>query len=169
VWLVVSPVIAAGVLTAHLLAYRLTGTSAAPLHSYLEHGPQVVLLVALSALVLGAFGERSSAPRMWAFPLVAVATFVGQEHVERIVHGHASLSLVTTQVFFVGLLLQVPVALLAWALARWLLDAVNDDAAGPELRAALRLSLVALRAEATPRSEGRAPTGRGPPRLRPLC
>ena len=34
VWFVVSPVVAAGVLTAHWLAYRLTSTPTDPFHGY---------------------------------------------------------------------------------------------------------------------------------------
>jgi len=86
-WLVVSPVIAAGVLVAHALAYRLTATPTDPFHEYLAHAPQVLLLLALSGLVLAGFGPRREAPPAWVFPLVGVATFVAQEHVERIVHG----------------------------------------------------------------------------------
>ena len=38
-WLVVSPVIAAGVLVAHALAYRLTATPTDPFHEYLALSP----------------------------------------------------------------------------------------------------------------------------------
>ena len=167
VWLVVSPVIAAGVLSAHSLAYRLTGTSAAPLHSYLEHGPQVLLVLALCGLLVSALGKRLSAPRAWVFPIVAVASFVGQEHLERLVHGEATLTLVTTPVFLVGLALQIPVALLAWALARWLVAAVHDEASVPAARAAFRLAVLALPTAATCPGEVRTPPGRGPPRFSP--
>ena len=43
VWLLVSPVVAAGVLIAHSVAYRLTSTPSDPFHAYLGHAPQVLL------------------------------------------------------------------------------------------------------------------------------
>ena len=58
VWLVVSPVVAAGVLTGHWLAYRLTATPTDPLHAYLEHAPQVLLILTVAALILAALGTR---------------------------------------------------------------------------------------------------------------
>jgi hypothetical protein len=167
VWLVVSPVIAAGVLGAHALAYHVTGTPAAPFHSYLEHAPQVVLVLALCGLVIGAFGRRLGAPPAGAFPIVAVTAFVGQEHLERLVHGEATLTLVTTPVFLVGLALQIPVALLAWALARWLVAAVHDEASEPAARAAFRLAVFALPTAATCPGEVRTAPGRAPPRFSP--
>ena len=48
VWLVVSPVVAAGVLIAHSVAYRLTSTPTDPFHAYLGHAPQVLLLIAIA-------------------------------------------------------------------------------------------------------------------------
>ena len=67
-WLVVSPVIAAGVLVAHALAYRLTSTPTDPFHEYLAHAPQVLLLLALSGLAIAGFGPRRDAPPAWVFP-----------------------------------------------------------------------------------------------------
>lgn len=141
-WLVVSPVSAAGVLVAHSLAYRLTSTPTDPFHEYLAHAPQVLLLLALSGLALAGFGPRRDAPPAWVFPLVGIATFVAQEHVERIAHGDGVPMLVTTPVFLVGLALQLPVALVAWLLARRLLGAV--ERADPRLSLRSRIELLLL-------------------------
>jgi hypothetical protein len=140
-WLVVSPVLAAGVLGAHALAYRLTSTPTDPFHEYLAHAPQVLLLLALSGLALAGFGPRRDAPPPWVFPLVGMATFVAQEHVERIAHGGGVPILVTTPVFLVGLAFQIPFALLAWVAARRLLAAVEADATRVAIRSRLALDV----------------------------
>ena len=76
-WLVLLPVLAAGVLVSHALAYRLTATPTDRFHAYLEHAPQVLLVLALCGIVLGGFGRRREAPAAYVFPLVAMTTFVG--------------------------------------------------------------------------------------------
>jgi hypothetical protein len=165
-WLVVSPVVAAGVLVSHALAYRLTSTPTERFHAYLEHAPQVLLVLALSAIVLGGFGRRRVAPPARVFPLIAVTTFVLQEHVERLVHGGSFPILVTSPAFVVGLLLQIPTALVAWALARWLLAAVGEP---PARRLAVRPRfelLLAMAPAALLTSLDPPPAlGRGPPAL----
>ena len=114
-------------LIGHWLAYRLTSTPTEPLHAYLEHAPQVLLHPRQSlALILAALGTRMNAPPARAFPLVGLTTFVLQEHIERLVHGGGLPMLLTSPAFVVGLALQIPVALVAWALARWLLGLVGD-------------------------------------------
>ena len=162
-WLVVSPVIAAGVLVAHALAYRLTATPTDPFHEYLAHAPQVLLLLALSGLVLAGFGPRREAPPAWVFPLVGVATFVAQEHVERIVHGGGVPILVTTPVFLVGLALQLPVALVAWFLARRLLAVVERAQARPSLRSRLVFMLLPVELDHVAAMALPSPQSRGPP------
>ena len=161
-----SPVLAAAVLVSHALAYRLTGTPADRFHAYLEHAPQVILVVALCGLVLGGFGRRRAAPAAYVFPLVAMTTFAAQEHLERLVHEGTIPFLLTSPAFVIGLLLQVPVALGAWVLARWLLRVADDVV---PLRLALRprfdLPLVAAPAAALGSAEPPAPLGRGPPPL----
>lgn len=162
-WLVVSPVIAAGVLVAHALAYRLTSTPTDPFHEYLAHAPQVLFLLALSGLVLAGFGPTRDAPPAWIFPVVAVATFVAQEHLERLVHGGSVPILVTTPVFLVGLALEVPVALVAWVLARRLLRVLAENRPQPSLRPQLEdavrpRELGHVAAAALP-----SPLSRGPP------
>ena len=167
VWLVVAPVVAAGVLTAHWLAYRLTSTPTDPFHGYLQHAPQVLLVLAAAGVILAAVSARGQAPPTRAFPLVALATFVLQEHLERLVHGGGVPFLLTSPAFLLGLALQIPVALAAWALARWLLAAVHEARLRkpPRVRIALvRLvdpiaALAAIDVVLRP--------GRGPPELLP--
>jgi len=164
-WLVVSPVIAAGVLVAHALAYRLTSTPTEPFHEYLAHAPQVLLLLTLSGLALAGFGSRRDAPPAWVFPAAAVATFVAQEHAERIVHGGSVPILVTTPVFLVGLVLQIPVALVAWALARRLLAVVAEERPRVGLRPRLEFDVLPatlghVGATALPRQLSRGPPAR---------
>ena len=164
-WLVVSPVVCAGVLTAHDLAYRLTSASTEPLHGYLEHAPQILLLLAGVGVLLASFGGRLHTPPARTFPLAAVATFVLQEHVERLVHGASFPFLLTSPTFLVGLALQIPVALVAWALARWLLSAVQEVRRPRPARIRLvPIRLVAPTVRLVP-IDVRVPPGRGPPRL----
>jgi len=112
-WGLVTPVAAAGILVAHALAYRLTGTAPGPVHGYLEHGPQVLAILATIGLVGLAFQERSLGRRSpWAFALVGPLGFVAQEHVERLAHTGEVPWLLTTPTFLLGLALQVPIALL---------------------------------------------------------
>ena len=169
VWLVVSPVLAGGVLVAHSLAYRLTGTPTAPFHSYLEHVPQILLLTTLAGLALGGLGPRRlQAPPVAAFPVVALTAFAAQEHLERLVHGAGVPFLLTTPAFLVGLVLQIPFALVAWALARWLLGAVQAFSTPTPTRPRFVLYVLSLvRGEACASSELRLPPGRGPPALLP--
>jgi len=161
VWIVVSPVVAAGVLVAHSVAYRVTGTPADPFHEYLGHAPQILLLLAIAGIVIGAFGTPGQAPPAHAFPVVALGTVVVQEHVERLVHGGVPL-LLTSPAFLVGLALQIPVALGAWALARWLLRAVRDEPLTVRLRSRLQFFVIAfasadVAALALPRLSSRGP------------
>jgi hypothetical protein len=167
VWLVVSPIVAAGVLVAHALAYRLTGTPTGPLHDYLDHAPQVVLVAALVGLAAGLAARRSSVDA-WPFPVAALVTFATQEHAERFLHTGELPWLLDSPVFLVGLLLQAPVALVVWALARRLLRAlVVLPARRPRLPRHL-LDVLVPRALVVRSSPVRVLPGRGPPPLRRL-
>lgn len=164
-WLAVSPLLAAGVVGAHAVAYRVTATPTSPLHHYLEHVPQVLSVLAVAGLAFGGLASRLGGPAAWPFPLAAVATFVVQEHVERLAHTGDVPWLLGSRVFLVGLLLQVPVALVVWTLARKLLSAFT----GPEARRPrIPRGLVEIAASPTlgMRSVAAiAPRGRGPPSL----
>jgi hypothetical protein len=131
IWLLTLALTAAGVLAAHAVAYRLTGTGSEGVHAYLAHAPQ--LLAVLVTLTLGALAFTSRAPglRAWPFPALALAGFAVQEHVERLLHTGELPWLLTRPVFLVGLALQLPVALCSWLLARRLLRAVTEAAPRP--------------------------------------
>jgi hypothetical protein len=83
-------------------------------------------VLAVVGLVGVGLAGRLAMPATWLFPAVAVATFVVQEHVERVVHTGELPWLLTSSVFMVGLLLQLPVALVAWVLAHRLLAALEQ-------------------------------------------
>ena len=161
-----SPVLAAGVLVAHTLAYRLTGTPADAFHSYLQHVPQILLIASLLGLALGGAGRRLDAPNPVFFGAIAVTTFVLQEHFERLVHEGTLPMLLTTPAFLVGVLLQLPVGLLAWALARFLLSTIGETTV-VRPRARRLQTLLPARPSDDPSSRGglRLPSGRGPPEL----
>lgn len=166
VWLAVSPLMAAGVLAAHALAYRLTSTQAGSVHGYLDHAPQVLLVLLVLGVALAGVAARLRVLAAWPFPLTALAAFGVQEHVEQLVHTGRWPWLLGSSAFLVGLLLQVPVALLSWWLARRLLAALVEPR---ELRPMLpRLLLApALRPVVVARAAlAVAPPGRGPPFLR---
>jgi hypothetical protein len=166
-WILVTPVAAAGVLAAHALAYRVTGTRPGPMHDYLAHVPQVVVVLASLALLGLAVQERSlrRLSARWVAPLAPLG-FACQEHLERLVHeGHVPW-LLTSPTFLLGFALQLPVALACVLLVR----RVVGTATGMPLRRAplpggawLPLSASAPlvpRPARPPRA-----TGRGPPAL----
>jgi hypothetical protein len=107
---------------AHLLAE--TG------HRYLAYLPLVLALctvvVALGLVAEAGHrgGSTGRALRAWHFGLVAPAVFACQELFERLAHdGSLPWNAVFEPTFVVGLAVQVPFALLAFGLARWLLRA----------------------------------------------
>jgi hypothetical protein len=131
-WLLSVPVALAGCLAAHALAYRLAEPDAherahllaASGHGYLERLP--LLVAAAFALVLVGFvrqtvlaarGLEPGGPsRLVAF--VPPLAFLLQEHLERLLHdGAFPLEALTQPSFLVGLALQLPFALLAYAAA----------------------------------------------------
>ena len=166
-WGLVTPVAAAGILLAHALAYRLTGTAPGAVHDYLEHAPQVLAILATIGLVGLAFQERTFGRRSpWAFGLVAPLGFVAQEHLERLAHTGEMPWLLTTPTFLLGLALQVPIALLCVLAARRLAGSLAV-ARRPRSIARGEASLpLSERPQSQPRVVRHArPTGRGPPRL----
>ena len=114
-----------GILAGHELAYALTNTSTEPLHGYLDHVPQVVLVLIVLSFVGSAFVTRGTRLALWPFPAVAVTGFVAQEHLERLQHGGSLPFLLDRPVFLVGTLIQCVVAVVAWFVARLLLRVLN--------------------------------------------
>jgi len=137
-WLLSLGLAAAGGLAAHGLAYRIAEPDAGHRSRLLEqtgHGyldPTLLGSLCL-ALVLVGFAGRVlagsrylSAPPLWLFALAPPVGFVLQEHAERMLHdGAFSLSTAFEPMFLVGLLLQLPFALVALLAARALLAAAR--------------------------------------------
>lgn len=165
------PLVSASVLVGHALAYRLTAADLGPTHDYLGHAPQVLALLVLVGLVGLAVDQRSGRLAHAPFAGLAVVVFVVQEHLERIAGTGDVPFLLTDRTFLVGVLLQLPVGLLAVWIARRLAAALG--AAGPARREPPRLAtlpLVPSPVVAAPRRRSPSGTilGRGPPpRLRP--
>jgi hypothetical protein len=117
---------------AHVLAYRLVVPSGeerrhlleAAGHGYLDPAPLVSLSLTLVVLGLGGcvLSGRDVTPAPWLFALLPPLAFVVQEHLERLLHdGNFPYAAVLEPTFGVGLLLQLPFALLALLFARALL------------------------------------------------
>jgi len=164
-WLVLGPVVLAGVLVGHHAAYRVTGTPEGVEHDYLAHAQQVLLVLLVLGLALTALGRRTRLPSRWTIPLAALGTFAAQEHLERMVHTGSVPWLLTTPAFLVGLLFQLPLAALAWLVSRGVLEALAEP---QRRRGALRTPrlLVAplpVYSAATRPMRGAPLPGRGPP------
>jgi hypothetical protein len=162
-WLAAAPLLAAGVVVAHEVAYRLTETPAGPAHGYLEHTPQVLVALTVVGLALAALTRSKDGPAQWLFPFAGVLTFALQEHVEAIAHGEQLPFLLTSPAFALGMLLQLPFALAAWLLTRALLGLLDDVRLGRTRLSRAVLALVppvGLRLGAAPLG---VPPGRGPP------
>jgi hypothetical protein len=157
--LVLIPLAIAGSLTAHGLTYRIVAPDAESRanllretgHGYLDRLP--LALAILGALLLaglllriraGGDGDwRLKARLAFAVPLVA---FTLQEHLERLVHdGSFPYGAALEPTFLIGLGLQLPFALAAYAVAVWLLKAAGR----------LGAALTRAPAHALPRAERR--------------
>jgi hypothetical protein len=163
-WLVTLPFAAASVVIGHAIAYGVTGTPTGGMHDYLAHAPQVVLILA-SLAVLGLAAD-TRARRHSPLPLatLGIGAFVVQEHVERLIHtGHLPF-LFASPVLWLGIALQLPLAVTIWFVARTL----AEDIAAPLRSTARRVPrLVQLHAApALPpvaSARGAAFPARGPP------
>ena len=135
-WLLALPLMGAGSLAAHAASYRLAMPDAhdrlralqASGHSYFDHLPLLIALIAAPALIalgFAVFGRARGAPRplaAWPFALLPPLCFVLQEHLERLAHsGTFPWTAGLERTFVIGLLLQGPFALTAFLLARGLL------------------------------------------------
>ncbi len=163
-WILVTPIAAAGVLATHALAYSATGTATGPAHDYLAHAPQVVGLLASIGLVGLGVQERSLCrSSAWWFVPLAPAGFVCQEHVERLAHTGDLPWLLTTPAFLLGLLLQVPVALVCVLVVRRVVGTIVPARSVPRAPAGEAwlplptLPVPLLRAVWVPRPSGRSP------------
>lgn len=164
-WALVTPVSAAGILSAHALAYALTGTGPGAIHGYLAHAPQVVAVLATIGLTGLAIQERGRGrPSFASFALLAPLGFACQEHVERLAHTGELPWLLTTPAFLVGLALQVPVALLCVVVARRVAGSLTGGRPARPARTGEAWLPLSDRPIATPHVVRLTrPTGRAPP------
>ena len=140
-WLLSLAFMGIGGLVAHVLAYRLVepdhemrdGMLMASGHAYMSHW-RLCLAVCATVAVIGLVASivsqvrRSRVARvpLWVFGLVPPVGFVLQEHLERwLHHGAFPHAAALEPTFLIGVLLQLPVALLAFVVARALLAAAD--------------------------------------------
>jgi hypothetical protein len=164
-WLLALVLAGAGTLVGHAAAYRLTGQPAGEVHAYLDHVPQVLFVLATLAVALLAVTRASTAPPAWPFPAIALTAFAVQEHVERLLHTGEVPWLLTDPTFLTGLIVQLPLAIGAWAIARRLLRALAASPERPRLLPAYQVALAP--AAPTPRLGRPSSTAsaRDPPQL----
>ena len=126
------PIAAIGSLAGHTAAYALVGSSRqnAEIHGYLSYAPQFLGLCVSAvtiALVLRATGRLRGRPAAWPFAAIAPLAFLGQELIERVASGlpvHA----IFEPAVYVGLAAQLPVACIAFFVARALLRLADEAA-----------------------------------------
>jgi hypothetical protein len=178
------PLVLTGSALAHSLAYGLVEPDAqargallrASGHAYLQLGSLAaaaacaLLVVAMlrHAALVGRRGRASDPPPL-LFALLPPIVFALQEHLERLLHtGEVPFAAALEPTFLVGLLLQLPFALVAYAAARALLRAsewLGAPASPPAVATAGPPALVSVSAQSPPRrplASGHAQ--RGPPR-----
>lgn len=164
IWVLLLPFAAASVLIGHVFAYRVTGVPMGATHHYLAHAPQVVLILATLALLGLAADARARRSSPMPLALLAFGAFVAQEHLERLFHTGEVPFLLTSPVLWVGVALQLPLALAVW----WVARKVACDLAASSRRTAPRLVALALPAPALAHGPlafrlAIAASGRGPP------
>jgi hypothetical protein len=142
VWLLTLPLAVVGSQVAHSLAYRVVESDrsdrahelASTGHGYLTYLPlvlavcTVIVAVALLSEVRQALSHKARSPRPAAvtFAIAAPSLFILQEHFERFFDdGAFPWGLGVEPVFLLGLLLQLPTALVAYVAARLLLRAAH--------------------------------------------
>jgi hypothetical protein len=184
-WLAGLPLLAAGWILAHQLAYQLVppggddpaAALAATGHGYLSHLPFLLgglaALAAVGLLARMAEGARRSRTLpAWLFGTVPLLAFTVQEHLERVLHSVPDVwATAAHPVFLVGILLQLPFGLAAALAARALLEAADVVSGGREQprprQPVARLVLVPRTADLPPvPALARPQTGRAPPALR---
>jgi hypothetical protein len=186
VWALTLPLVLLGTQAAHALAYDLVYPEAegrillATGHGYFTWLPVALALagaVALAALVVAAFdaarGRHPRALPAWAFALLPPATFAIQEVLELSLHtGSFNAQALLAPTFLPGLLLQLPLAFVAYVTARFLLRAaerVGRALAQPQtLPVLLQLLIAPTAAPLLARAVVGGCSSRGPP-LAPLA
>ena len=163
-WLVTLPFAAASLVLGHAIAYGVTGTPTGGMHDYLAHAPQVVFILASLAVLGLAADSRARRHSPVSLAALGIGAFVAQEHLERLIHtGHVPF-LFASPVLWLGIALQLPLAVVIWFVARRL----AEDLAAPTRRPARHVPrLVQLLAPLVLPLVASAPAGacpaRGPP------
>ncbi len=122
---------------AYFIAEPTAQTRAAELsqtgHGYLNDLPlgvgvllMVVMAAGFSEVRRRVRGEAHTSAPLWVIFCLPLAGFFVQEHAERFLHdGVVPWHLLTERVFIIGLLLQIPFAIVAWVAGRILLRAME--------------------------------------------
>ena len=126
------PLAAIGTLAGHAVGYALAGTSHedALVHGYLSFAPQflaVCLACVVLAVLLRLGGRLQGRPAAWPFAAIAPLAFLGQEFTERLAAG-LSVHAIFEPAVYVGLAAQLPVACVAFFVARALLRLADEAA-----------------------------------------
>jgi len=181
-WALTLPVVLGGTEAAHALAYRLVYPQLdarvllATGHAYLAWLPLLLGVagaLALASLVAaGADAARGRSPRdlpAWAFAVVPPLAFVLQEVLELSLHtGAFGWRAVLAPTFVPGLALQLPLAALAYLVARLLLrtaERLGRALAQPGVAPASAAHIAVFFTAPTARLRFAGRSTRGPPRL----
>jgi hypothetical protein len=184
-WVLTAPLLVIGLLAGHSLGYRWAIADAderahaleASGHGYLAYAPLVVavglsLVVVAFAARVQAFirGDRVREAPPWLFALLPALAFLAQEYVERALHaGSFVWATALEPAVLSGLVLQIPIALIALVVARALarLAEVVARALGEEPRARVTDFFLSSSLTVVPlppvRVAGRGWSERGPP------
>lgn len=162
-WPVVLLLAAVGILIGHDLSYRLAGVDPGGIHAYLAHAPQFLVALLVPAVLLS-LSASASPPKPALFALLGAGGFTLIEHVERALHGEIPW-LLTTPVFLLGLLMQLPFALAAWWLARMLSALSPTPARLPRLVPRFWTAIESVSASVCVRQQDARPRPRAPPAL----
>ncbi len=183
-WALVVPLLVAGLLCGHELAYRIALPDveerahelAASGHGYLHYAP-AFLVGTLAALVVAFARSVANAKRRrptatispWLYVALATGGFAVQEAAERFAHASdVDAGLLTQRAFLLGLGLQVPFAVVAVAIARALergARLVARALVGPRHRSEVLSSVVRpiVWLGSAPEPLAAGSSGRGPP------
>jgi hypothetical protein len=126
------PIAAIGSLAGHTAAYAIVGSSRqdAEIHGYLSYAPQFLALCVSTVavtLVLRASGRLGGRMAAWPFAAISPLAFFGQELIERIAAG-VPVHAIFEPAVYVGLAAQLPVACVAFFVARALLRLADEAA-----------------------------------------
>jgi hypothetical protein len=161
-------------LLAHALAYRVVeGDASAHIHDYLSSAPALLAILLGLSLAAVAVALRHAELHLRApacvFALAPPVAFAVQEHLERTVQRQPAARTALELTFAVGLVLQLPFALLAYVAARILFRAVELVARLLAARGArprpASLALPGFRSLLRPPALARGFSSRGPPAL----